>query len=55
MVPDDPVIAEHLGDVYARSGQLDQAAKAYRRALRLGPEDEKELRRKIEDLRKKTL
>ena len=36
MVPDDPTLLEHSGDVYASLGQWDQAIGAYRKALVVG-------------------
>ncbi len=38
--PDDPVITEHLGDLYMAMKLWDQAAAAYRKVLELDPEAE---------------
>jgi tetratricopeptide (TPR) repeat protein len=46
----DPVLREHLGDIQATLGHLEQAVTSYRRALRLAPDDPGRLRRKLEDL-----
>jgi tetratricopeptide (TPR) repeat protein len=50
LIPNDPVIAEHLGDVYSRLGDWIRAGDLYRRALELGTDDEDELRRKLDQL-----
>jgi Flp pilus assembly protein TadD len=36
-LPDDPAIAEHLGDACAKAGYREEALSAYRKALRLNP------------------
>jgi tetratricopeptide (TPR) repeat protein len=41
LVPDDPVILEHLGDVYQKIGVYEKALKAYKRALERAPEEDK--------------
>ena len=38
LVPDDPTIAEHLGDVLLRLNKTKQALELYRRALEIKPE-----------------
>jgi predicted negative regulator of RcsB-dependent stress response len=38
-VPDDPTIAEHLGDVFHRLNKTDKALELYRRALEMKPEN----------------
>ncbi len=38
LVPDDPTIAEHLGDVLLRLNETKQALELYRRALEIKPE-----------------
>jgi tetratricopeptide (TPR) repeat protein len=51
--PDDPVITRHLADAYRSVARLDDALRAYERALELDPdrEDEADIRRQIELLR----
>lgn len=45
-------ILDHLGDLYARLGQQDEALRYYREALNFAPADAKEkIRKKIEALR----
>ena len=36
LVVDDPIISEHLGDAYVKSGQLQKGLGAYLKAQRLG-------------------
>jgi len=48
-IPDDPSIAEHLGDAFRKAGQIQEARQAYERALKLAPENSS-LRKKIEQL-----
>lgn len=47
MEPEDPTIAEHLGDAYACKGDFEEAAKNYERALKFSAEKEK--RQKVRD------
>jgi tetratricopeptide (TPR) repeat protein len=51
LTPDDPVIAEHLGDVYARSNLPEKAIRMYELAIKLDPK-KTELREKIKKLQK---
>ena len=48
---DDPVIREHLGDVYYRQGNLQEAQRQWQKSLSLDPERE-EVKAKIENLEK---
>jgi Flp pilus assembly protein TadD len=54
LVPGDPVIFEHLGDVYVALGDRQKAADSYRRALDRADEgsdlDPHEVRRKLDRL-----
>ncbi|MCD6353671.1 MAG: tetratricopeptide repeat protein, partial [Proteobacteria bacterium] len=55
LIPEDPTIAEHLGDAYLESAMIDKAKVQYEKALRTNPE-KKELQdklKKIEQLQKK--
>lgn len=54
MLPRDPTVHEHLGDVLAKRGDATRALSLYRVALTLDPEskDEAKLRSKIADLEK---
>ncbi|MBW1679446.1 MAG: hypothetical protein JRJ08_04790, partial [Deltaproteobacteria bacterium] len=49
--PDDPLITEHLGDVYLEAGMVDKARIQYERAFKIDPE-RKELKEKIERLKR---
>ena len=41
LVPDDPVIHEHLGEVYLKDNRTDLAKEAWAQSLRLDPKNEK--------------
>ncbi len=55
VVPDDPTIQEHLGDLHLKMGDRKQALDHYRAALDLDPEPKEEatLRGKIAELEKR--
>ncbi len=50
LIPDDPVILEHLGDIHVKLKQPDKALDYYRRALSAKPDDNSLLKQKIESL-----
>ena len=50
MVPDDPVIMEHLGDAYLKTNQKKKALETYRNSFKLKKKDTKELLEKIRKL-----
>jgi len=52
LVPRDPTIQEHLGDLFAKRGEYPKALERYREALKLEPQDdeEKKLKTKIAEL-----
>lgn len=54
LVPRDPTIQSHLGDLFAKRGEHAKALERYQEALKLEPEDEdeQELRTKISELEK---
>jgi tetratricopeptide (TPR) repeat protein len=57
--PDEPLIAEHLGDVYQTDGHADLAIENYRLALKIldanpDPQLEDSVRRKLETLKART-
>jgi tetratricopeptide (TPR) repeat protein len=56
LLPRDATVREHLGDVFAKRGDVDKALQSYRHALTLEPpqKDEAKLRSKIVDLEKRT-
>ena len=47
-VKDDPVIYEHLGDIYRKLGRLDESREAWKKSLELDPKNEK-LRNKLDE------
>lgn len=55
LLPRDATVQEHLGDVFARRGDVHRALDLYRAALTLEPEpkDEAKLRLKISELERK--
>ncbi len=54
LVPEDPIITEHLGDSYLKLNKKKEALRMYQRALELKPKKEQEaiLRKKIEELKR---
>jgi predicted negative regulator of RcsB-dependent stress response len=54
LLPDDPYLHDHLGDVYQALGQRSKAIKAYKEALdHFDDQDKKaEVQKKIDALRK---
>lgn len=56
LLPRDPTVQQHLGDVLAKRGQYVRALTVYRAALKLEPEskDQTSLRSKIAELEKQT-
>ncbi|MEM6455075.1 MAG: tetratricopeptide repeat protein [Acidobacteriota bacterium] len=50
LVPGDPTVQEHLGDLYVAIGQARLAAERYRLALDREPDDADALRRKLDAL-----
>lgn len=55
LVPRDPTVHEHLGDVLAARGERDRALQSYRKALDLDPDskDVEKIRSKIAELERK--
>ena len=47
-VKDDPVLYEHLGDVYSSMGNKDAALKAWQKAMEMG-EKEEGLKERVEE------
>ena len=47
LTPEDPVINEHLGDVYLKVKQYERALETYNRALVLENADQEKLKEKI--------
>jgi len=53
--PDDPVINEHMGDVYLKAGSDQKAVELYKKAMQLYKEENKQeaVRKKLQDLEKR--
>jgi len=47
LVPDDPVVKEHLGDVYAKLGMTEEALESYRQSIENGHTDKAGVEEKI--------
>ena len=52
LVPTDPIILEHLGDVYMKMDQKKKALGFYEKSLLNKKKDKEELEQKIEELKK---
>ena len=50
LIPDDPTILEHLGDLYLRMEKPERARETYRQALELEGETVEQIRQKLQDL-----
>ena len=50
IVGNDPVVLEHLGDLYQALGQLEDARRSYNRSLALEAENASEVQRKLDEL-----
>jgi tetratricopeptide (TPR) repeat protein len=51
LIPDDPVILEHLGDVYVKVGLHEKALKTYKRAMENAKDqDQAKINEKIQEL-----
>jgi len=48
LVPNDPVMREHLGDMLWKSGKLDEARATWKDAIKLGHEDRRSMQNKID-------
>ena len=47
LVPDDPIILEHLGDVYDKLGLIEKARQSYRQSIENGHTDKAAIEKKI--------
>ena len=50
LVPDDPIMLEHLGDAYLKTNDKKNALESYKRSLSNKKNDKSELEKKIQDL-----
>ncbi|MBW1822705.1 MAG: hypothetical protein JRI92_13335, partial [Deltaproteobacteria bacterium] len=50
LVPDDPIMLEHLGDAYLKTNDRVNALKFYKRSLKNKKKDKIQLERKIKEL-----
>jgi Flp pilus assembly protein TadD len=53
LVPEDPVILEHLGDAYLKANEKENALKAFERSLKLGHKDRAAIEGKIKQIKEK--
>ncbi|MDZ7581460.1 MAG: hypothetical protein U5R30_12805 [Deltaproteobacteria bacterium] len=53
LVPEDPVILEHLGDAYLKTNDKKNALQSYERALKHGHKDRAAIEEKIKQLNQK--
>ncbi|MEE4113364.1 MAG: hypothetical protein V2I40_11165, partial [Desulfobacteraceae bacterium] len=47
LVPDDPIVKEHLGDVYNKLGMTEKARQSYRQSIENGHTDKAAVEQKI--------
>jgi tetratricopeptide (TPR) repeat protein len=50
-VPDDPVILEHLGDIYVELGNKAKASEAYRKAIENNHSEPEKIRAKLDAIK----
>ena len=50
LVPDDPIVLEHLGDVYRKLGKTAEALQSYRQSIENGHTDKEMVEKKIRQL-----
>jgi predicted negative regulator of RcsB-dependent stress response len=50
IVPDDPIMLEHLGDAYLKLNDKTNALKFYKKSLTHKEKDKEELEKKIREL-----
>ncbi|MBT8491007.1 MAG: tetratricopeptide repeat protein, partial [Deltaproteobacteria bacterium] len=53
ILPEDPTIAEHLGDAYKEAGLYKKALQTYRKVLTLHPKEKKPIEQKIKNVLEK--
>ncbi|MBP2675639.1 MAG: tetratricopeptide repeat protein, partial [Deltaproteobacteria bacterium] len=51
LIPDDPVILEHMGDILAARGKKAEAAVQYEKAIAKGHEKKDEVAAKLKKIR----
>ena len=47
LVPDDPIVKEHLGDVYSKLGMKQKALQSYQQSIESGNTDKASVIKKI--------
>ena len=50
LVPDDPIMLEHLGDAYLKVNDRSNALKYYQKSLQKKEKDKETLEKKIQEL-----
>jgi len=50
LVPDDPIILEHMGDAYFKISHKDKALQFYKRSLSKKKKNKEHLEKKIQEL-----
>jgi tetratricopeptide (TPR) repeat protein len=53
LLPKDPIVLDHLGDIYFDLKRLDDAARAWEKSLKIDPKNES-VRKKLAQVRKET-
>lgn len=48
LIPTEPVVHDHLGDLYMADGRVEEAVHAWQEAIRLGAQHAAEIRKKID-------
>ena len=51
LVPDDPIMLEHMGDVYQKLNDKPNALKFYQKSLKIKEKDKEALEEKIRQLK----
>ncbi|MBU1932991.1 MAG: tetratricopeptide repeat protein, partial [Candidatus Omnitrophica bacterium] len=49
LIGEDPIVYDHLGDAYFKTGDLDKAREAWEKSLKL--QDNRDVKEKLESLK----